>query len=141
MENNELLEYKERIAKFKEENEKEEQRRIKKEKELYELEKHLFEINKQLEKEKIRRIIILIVIYTVFAGYTILHFIKTTEFETILFIIFLSLLSGVLLWIIPLSIFNLVTDWFTNIFVLEDKKRHLEGRIESEKINAILNKD
>lgn len=140
MENNELSKIEERLAKFREEKEKEEQRRIEKEKNLYELEKNLYEVNTQLEKEKGRRIIILIIIYSVFAGCNICHFNKTMDFETILFTIFLSLVFGVLLWIIPLSIFHLVTDWFTNIFVLEDRKRHLEERIEAEKVDAILNK-
>lgn len=98
--------------------------------ELFRLEKELFNVDKELEKQKGRRILILITIYAVVVGFIISHFFKTITLETIFTIVIISLISGVVLWIVPLSIFQLVTELFTNINGLDDRKKHLTERID-----------
>ena len=98
-------------------------------KELFDLERELFNVDKELEKQKGRRNLILIFFYSVIVGLIISHFFKTIEFETIITIIIISLILGVVLWIVPLSVFHLVTDLFTNINSLDVRKKHLTERI------------
>ena len=98
--------------------------------ELFRLEKELFNVDKELEKQKGRRNLILIAVYAVIVGFIISHFFKTINLETIFTIIIISLISGVVLWFVPLSIFQLVTEWFTNINGLDDRKKHLTERID-----------
>ena len=97
--------------------------------ELFRLEKELFNVDKELEKQKGRRSLILITIYAVVVGFIISHFFKKITLETIFTIIIISLISGVVLWIVPLSVFHLVTDLFTNINSLDVRKKHLTERI------------
>lgn len=98
--------------------------------ELYELEKRFYSVDERLEKEKTKRNLILISVYTVFAGFIISRFVKITDLEAIFFVVFFSLISGVLLWIVPLSVFSLITDLFTNINNLEDSKKYLAEEIK-----------
>ena len=100
-------------------------------KELFDLENEFFCVDKELEKEKSKRNFILIAIYTIIAIFITSNFFEIKSFKTIIIILVISLISGVVLWIVPLSIFQLVTEWFTNINGLDDRKKHLSERINN----------
>lgn len=97
---------------------------------LFELEKRFCSVDERLEKQKSKRNLILIGIYSVISGFITSHLFKTIDLYTIFFIIFISLISGIVLWIVPLSIFRLITELFTNIDSLEESKRHLAEEIK-----------
>ena len=126
MENNELSKIEERLAKFRKEKEKEEQQRIK----LCELEKAFYEADKEAEKEKGKRNLILISFYSVISGYIISHFFETIDIEAVFMIILFSLISGIVLWIVPLSVFHVVTELFTNVDSAEARRNYLEKEIK-----------
>ena len=98
--------------------------------ELYELEKRYYSVDKKLEKEKTKRILILICIYSFISGYIVSHFFDTIDLKAVLEIIVIAIISGVLLCIVPLLIFSFVTDLFTNISDLEDNKKYLTEEIK-----------
>lgn len=100
-------------------------------KELFELEKELLKVDKDLEKEKVKRNLILISIHTVIAGCISSWFIDMNSLKAALELIVIALLSGIALWIVPLLIFQLVTKLFTNVDSAEARKKHLAKEIEN----------
>lgn len=94
--------------------------------ERYELEKEYIAVDKKLEKEKGKRNIIMILLYSILCGFVFSIFIKN-----IFGLIFISTISGIILYIITLFAFDAVTDLFTNITYLESRKKHLEEKLKT----------
>ena len=91
-------------------------------------------VEKKLDKEKSKRNIIMIILSSILCGFVFSTVIDTFDtIESILILIVISIISGSILYFISISAFFAVTDWFTDIPHLKDRKSALE-----EKLNRII---
>lgn len=96
---------------------------------LFTLEKAYQQADKDLEKEKLKRNLILIGIYSVIIGYIVSRFIDPVNLLAVIEIIVIALISGVAMHFVTIIIFVFVTNYFTNIDALESRKKHLAEEI------------
>lgn len=92
--------------------------------ERYKLEKELIAVDKKLEKEKEKRMLILFLIYSVICGLFLLN-----DNDGILDLIFSSIIFGGISTFVTTIIFALASTVFTNTTYLENRKRHLEEKL------------
>lgn len=100
--------------------------------ERYELEKELFIVDKKLEKEKSKRNIIMILLYSILCGFVLTAINK--NFDTladVLGLIITSIVFGGILYFITIFAFDAVTNSFTNITYLESRKSALEEKVKT----------
>ena len=98
------------------------------------LEYELIVVEKKLDKEKRKRNFIMVTLSSILCGivmYTISGGINTLE--NFLYFIIMSIFFGTILYFVSISAFAAVTDLFTNIPHLKDRKSALE-----EKLNKII---
>ena len=89
------------------------------------LEYELSFIDKRLEKEKTKRILIMILIYSVLCGLIIFK-----DNDGIFDLIFSSIILGGISTFVTSIVFVLVSDVFTNTTYLEYRKKRLEEKLK-----------
>lgn len=101
--------------------------------ELYKLEQELRRTEKELESEKTKRTVIMVLFYSVLCG--LIFYFGSDEIASKDIISFLvgSLISGAVLYVVPLALHELVTSCFTKVEFLESWKNHLENEIKKRK--------
>ena len=98
--------------------------------EKYKLEKEYSIVDKKLEKEKEKRTIIMILIYSVICGLVCTAINDNFEsFMDIIGLIIGSIFLGGFFYFITMTAFVFVTDSFTSITYLESRKKHLEEKL------------
>lgn len=88
------------------------------------LEKEYSIVDKKLEKEKVKRMLIMILIYSVICGLFLLD-----DNDGILDLIFSSIILGGISTFVTTIVFALASTVFTNTTYLENRKRHLEEKL------------
>lgn len=94
--------------------------------ERYELEKELIAVDKRLEKEKGKRTIIMIFLYSILCGFVFSVFI-----ENFVGLIVISFVSGTILFFITIYLPDAITNLFTDITHLQSRKSALEEKLKT----------
>lgn len=89
------------------------------------LEYELTVVDKKLEKEKGKRTIIMILLYSILCGFAFSVFI-----ENFFGLIFLSSVSGTILYIVTTFAPAAITELFTDITHLQSRKNALEDKLK-----------
>lgn len=100
--------------------------------EKYELEKELYNVDKKLEKEKGKRNIIMVVLFSILCGF-IMYSISggVDTLKNFLYFIIMSIVFGGILYFTTIATFAFVTDSFTSITYLESRKSALEEKVKT----------
>ena len=89
------------------------------------LEKEYSIVDKKLEKEKEKRMLVMILIYSVICGLFLLD-----DNDGILDLIFSSIILGGISTFVTTIVFALASTVFTNTTYLEYRKKHLEEKLK-----------
>lgn len=101
------------------------------------LEYELTVVEKKLDKEKRKRNIIMIILSSILCGivmYIISGGINTVE--KFVYLIIMSIFFGTILYFVSISVFAAVTDYFTDIPHLKDRKSALEEKLHQVILNG-----